>query len=118
MRGLQTSPRGGLVVIMAAGLVAISACGGGNTDPAAVPPNPAAAESAATVEPAGPLKNEIPPGEIEKVMAAHYRGLGHMEQYKYLKADSTIFREVRRRAPGWIPGSINLAIALLNDSGA
>ena len=27
------------------------------------------------------------------------------------------FSEVRRRAPGWIPGAINLAIALLNDEG-
>ncbi len=27
------------------------------------------------------------------------------------------FGEVHRRAPGWIPGAINLAIALLNDNG-
>ncbi len=27
------------------------------------------------------------------------------------------FRTVHRLAPGWIPGSINLAIALLNDTG-
>ena len=65
---------------------------------------------------AEPLKNEIPPAELDAVMAAHFRGLGQMEQYEYRKA-AEAFREVRKRAPGWIPGSINLAIALLNDSG-
>ena len=49
-------------------------------------------------------------------MAAHYTGLGPMERYEYREAVEA-FREVRKRAPGWIPGSINLAIALLNDSG-
>ncbi len=49
-------------------------------------------------------------------MAAHFKGLGLMEQYEYRKA-AEAFREVHTRAPGWIPGSINLAIALLNDSG-
>jgi hypothetical protein len=39
-----------------------------------------------------------------------------MEQYDYGKAVAA-FREVHERAPGWIPGSINLAIALLNDTG-
>ena len=49
-------------------------------------------------------------------MAAHFEGLGYMEQYEYREAVEA-FREVHDRAPGWIPGSINLAIALLNDSG-
>ena len=49
-------------------------------------------------------------------MAAHYQGLGRMERYEYHEAIES-FREVCKRAPGWIPGSINLAIALLNDSG-
>ena len=40
-----------------------------------------------------------------------------MERYEY-RAAAISFREVRKRAPGWIPGSINLAIALLNDSGS
>ena len=61
-------------------------------------------------------RNEIPAAELEGVMAALFQGLGLMEQYEYRKA-AEAFREVRRRAPGWIPGSINLAIALLNDSG-
>ena len=49
-------------------------------------------------------------------MAAHFKGLGYMEQYEYARGRRA-FREVHRRAPGWIPGAINLAIALLNDSG-
>jgi hypothetical protein len=39
-----------------------------------------------------------------------------MEQYEYASAVQA-FREAHDLAPGWIPGSINLAIALLNDSG-
>ena len=39
-----------------------------------------------------------------------------MEQYEYGKA-AKAFREVRRRAPGWVPGAINLSIALLNMTG-
>ena len=30
-----------------------------------------------------PLKNEIPPAELDAVMAAHFKGLGLMEQYEY-----------------------------------
>ncbi len=49
-------------------------------------------------------------------MDAHYRGLGAMERYEYPVA-AEAFREVHEKAPGWIPGSINLAIALLNQGG-
>ena len=63
-----------------------------------------------------PLRDEIPPAELSAVMAAHFKGLGSMEQYEYGAAVDA-FREVHRRAPGWIPGAINLAIALLNDTG-
>ena len=81
-------------------------------EPAANPPK------AVGSRPVGPstLKNEIPRSELAAVMAAHYAGLGHMERYEYREAVEA-FREVSKRAPGWIPGSINLAIALLNDSG-
>ncbi|MGC8643045.1 MAG: FG-GAP-like repeat-containing protein, partial [Isosphaeraceae bacterium] len=67
-------------------------------------------------EPAGALKNEIPAAELDAVLEAHFRGAGLMEQYEYAKAAQE-FREVRKRAPGWIPGSVNLAIALLNMTG-
>ncbi len=113
---LQTFARWGMVVITAAGLLSVSACGGGGSEPAAIPANRAASQPGATRAPAEPLKNEIPSGELEKVMAAHYRGFGYMEQYEY-KAAVGEFREVQKRAPGWIPGAVNLAIALLNDSG-
>ncbi len=45
-------------------------------------------------------------------MVAHYRGLGWVEGYDYQKAEDA-FREVHSLAPRWIPGAINLAIALL-----
>ncbi len=40
-----------------------------------------------------------------------------MERYEYGQAVES-FQEVHERAPGWIAGSINLALALLNDVGA
>jgi tetratricopeptide (TPR) repeat protein len=49
-------------------------------------------------------------------MNGHFEGLGYMEQYKYAEAADR-FRAVHRLAPGWIPGSVNLAIALLNFVG-
>jgi tetratricopeptide (TPR) repeat protein len=64
----------------------------------------------------GPPADAIPPGELSAVLSEHFKGLGYMEQYEYRKAVDA-FREVRRRAPGWTPGAINLAIALLNDTG-
>ena len=58
-----------------------------------------------------------PPGvDMTAVMEANTRGVGHMEQFKYDKAMEA-FEEVRRLAPGWIPGRINLGIALLNAAG-
>ena len=60
--------------------------------------------------------NEIPSAELSAVMEAHFQGVGYMEQYEYGKA-ARAFREVRKRAPGWVPGAINLAIALLNMTG-
>ena len=61
-------------------------------------------------------RDEIPPDQLAAVMEAHYRGVGAMERYEYANA-ADAFREVHRRAPGWIAGSINLAIALLNQGG-
>jgi hypothetical protein len=62
------------------------------------------------------LKDEIPDTELSAVMASHFRGAGLMEQYEYGKA-AEAFRDVHKRAPGWIPGAINLSIALLNMTG-
>ena len=61
-------------------------------------------------------RDEVPAAELSSVMTAHYRGLGAMERYDYAEA-AAAFREVHARAPGWSPGSINLAIALLNQGG-
>ena len=61
-------------------------------------------------------RDEIPPEQLSSVMDAHYRGLGAMERYEYPEG-AKAFREVLAKAPGWIPGTINLAIALLNQGG-
>jgi hypothetical protein len=74
---------------------------------------PAKGPTAAT-KPA--LADEVPAAALDAVLAAHLRGLGRMEQFEYDKA-ADAFREAHRLAPGWIAGSINLAIALLNQTG-
>ncbi len=102
---LRFIARWGLVAATAMGFLAVSACGTREPEPGAAQPKAA-----------GSLKDEIPSSELAAVMAAHYAGLGHMERYEYRDAIEA-FRAVQKRAPGWIPGSINLAIALLNDSG-
>ena len=96
----------------------VAGCGG-ETKPnpeATLAPAPVA-EPVPPVEKTSELKNEIPPDKLAEVVRANTRGLGLMERYEYREATKA-FREVHEAAPGWIPGSINLAIAMLNDSGA
>jgi tetratricopeptide (TPR) repeat protein len=52
----------------------------------------------------------------DPVAAAHanVRGIGYMEQFEYEDAVRE-FEEVVRLDPGWLPGQINLGIALLNN---
>jgi tetratricopeptide (TPR) repeat protein len=95
--------------------LAAASCGPREVEPAA-PPTNTGLEKVSPQVPTEPPRNEIPPQALEAVMKAHFGGLGYMEQYKYPEA-ARCFREVRRLAPGWIPGSINLAIALLNQTG-
>lgn len=100
-------------------LLSVPACGT-REEPAAPVPPPASPGPLANSKPAetkaSAPKNEIPAAEFDAVLEAHFRGAGLMEQYDYAKA-AQAFREVRKRAPGWIPGSVNLAIALLNMTG-
>jgi tetratricopeptide (TPR) repeat protein len=112
----RKSARFGLTLIGALGLLAASACQNQSPEPSRAPAAPSLANANRSEVPAAEPKNEIPPAELQAVMTAHFRGRGYMEQYKYRDA-AHAFRQVRDRAPGWIPGAINLAIALLNDSG-
>ncbi|WP_435019235.1 FG-GAP-like repeat-containing protein [Tundrisphaera sp. TA3] len=82
-------------------LLALPACGSADETSAPAIPTP---------------RGQIPHDQLNAVIAAHYRGLGAMERYEYA-AGIEAFREVHQRAPGWIPGMINLAIALLNEGG-
>ncbi len=107
---LRSIARWGLVAATAIGFLGVSARGKAKPEPGA-----SGQTAAAKRQEPGTLKDEIPGGELAAVMAAHYKGLGMMEQYQY-HAAAAEFRDVVKRAPGWIPGSINLAIALLNDS--
>lgn len=92
--------------------LALPACG-----PSTVPTTaPAPAPPKLSGPLAQPLEDEIPADQLDNVIRAHYQGIGAMERYEY-HAAAAAFREVHERAPGWIPGSVNLAIALLNDVG-
>jgi tetratricopeptide (TPR) repeat protein len=110
---LRWVARIGCLLISATVLLAAAACGTREPEPTASPLGSGARAKAPAESPSEALKNEIPPQALEAVMKAHFEGLGYMEQFEYGKAAER-FREVRRLAPGWIPGSINLAIALLN----
>jgi tetratricopeptide (TPR) repeat protein len=65
----------------------------------------------------------LPPAEFVRemsdpaVLQANNHGIGHMEQFDYWKAVPA-FEEAVRRAPDWLPGQINLALALLNTDDA
>lgn len=89
---------------IAAGLALLSASACRNDDA------PAASPEAVISRPAG--EGAAPSGDA---MTAHFRGLGLMEQFEHHRAVDA-FREVHRLAPDWTPGTINLAIALLNDA--
>lgn len=52
--------------------------------------------------------------DLNAALEINARGVGHMEQYEYEKAESC-FRQVTQIAPSWKPGYINLGIALLNQ---
>ena len=60
-------------------------------------------EPAAAPKSSGPAtatsKNEIAAAELSAVMAAHFQGVGCMEQYEYGNA-AKAFREVRRLCAG------------------
>ncbi len=53
------------------------------------------------------------PPDMLAVYRANNRGIGLMESFEYQKAVGA-FEEVVELAPDWIPGKINLGIALLN----
>ncbi len=59
-----------------------------------------------------------PPGyNPEAAVQANLRGIGLMEQFQYHEAANE-FAECVRLDPDWLPGQINLAIALLNTADA
>jgi tetratricopeptide (TPR) repeat protein len=107
--------RTAFIFITALVLVTIAACQS-QPEPGTTLKAPSASRDVAPEPASEPLKDEIPTNELAAVMARHFEGLGSMEQYEYARAVEA-FREVHRRAPGWIAGSINLAVALLNDTG-
>ena len=58
----------------------------------------------------------IPPDRLDAILREHYRGVEFIERYDYEHA-AEAFPKVHELAPQWIPGSINLAIALMHQSG-
>ncbi len=62
-----------------------------------------------------PKPNVKPVEDMAGAMAANLRGVGLIEQYKYMLAAQE-FEEASRLAPEWLPARINLAIALMNEN--
>ncbi len=114
----RCSRRSRLFALVGLPIVLLSSldCGPSGSVPDAAPKTTAKPDAPAVSTAPEPPRNEIPATALEPVMSALYRGLGMMEQYRYRDAAAE-FREIHRLASGWIPGSINLAIALLNDTG-
>ena len=57
----------------------------------------------------------IPTDQRGPVLKAHFRGLGLMEREDYAGA-AAAFQEAHERAPDWVPGMVNLAIATVHFS--
>ena len=51
--------------------------------------------------------------DISAILRENNRGIGYMERFNYAKALET-FEHVNQMDPDWLPGKINLGIALLN----
>src|SRR5262245_61882051 len=57
-----------------------------------------------------------PEPDMEEVLTVNNLGVGLMERFDY-EAAVEAFEEVVRLAPSWLPGRINLGIAMLNAGG-
>lgn len=64
------------------------------------------------IQPKGPEKKV----DLVAASQANARGIGWIEHFEYTKATEA-FDEAVKFAPEWVPGKINLGIALLNDAG-
>jgi tetratricopeptide (TPR) repeat protein len=104
------SHRSSLIVIALLGLFG---CTGSEHDAA---PSPATASPQAAAAPKPARDDGIPPEHFDTILKEHYRGLGLIERYNFEEA-AVAFGKVHELAPRWIPGSINLAIALMNQVG-
>src|SRR5437867_3839716 len=58
--------------------------------------------------------SQPPPPDMVAVLHFNNNGVGHMDRFEYANAVEA-FRQVVKLAPDWLPGRINLGIALLND---
>jgi hypothetical protein len=54
-----------------------------------------------------------PAADMVEILRLNNRGVGYMDQWNY-SAALPVFEEIVEKAPDWLPGRINLGIALLN----
>lgn len=114
---MRPRPRARVLLLLLA--LIVPGCGKSERGPGDITtgPTPRFPDPKEGMKPHAPgLKNEVPANELDFVMGGLFQGLGSMERYEYPKAVDA-FRRVHERAPGWIPGSVNLAIGLLNLTG-
>jgi hypothetical protein len=98
-----------LFSLVAVGLLGAAGCG--RSEPGAGGP-PQANSTQVHSERKTDQHADIPVDQLGPILEAHYRGVGFMERFQY-EESAKAFGEVYRRAPQWIPASINLAIALI-----
>ncbi len=95
-------------------LLGLGGCNGSKSETAGFPVGQAQQDKA---NPKPEQDVGIPPDRLDAILREHYQGLGFIERYDYEKAAES-FRKAHELAPNWIPGTINLAIALMHHNGA
>jgi tetratricopeptide (TPR) repeat protein len=113
----MASPNGKSAVVGAALWVVAAGCGRVPPATSTPPSGNASATANAGIGGRPPRASAIPSEHLNAVLAADRDGLGYMERFDYGKAVNA-YRKAHELAPDWVPGSVNLAIALLNGAGA
>src|SRR5689334_18071923 len=105
---MRAHSRGRLALALVVSCFATAGCGPPEASSAPTPAAPLPAQSVAP--------RAVNMDAMGDFLRHHLRGLAYMEQFEYGKAAAE-FRSVHQLSPDWVPGTINLAIALLNQTG-
>ena len=99
-----------IILVVALTAFALAGCRQNESEPAATARSDSAEATAAPVQPAEKISPEL----IDRIIGPFNKGVALMDQYRPVEAVEA-FEEVARVASDWIPGRLNLGIALLNS---